>query len=211
MKKPLLVWLHGFCFDHNRDTAFRAELVNALDAHELWIDAPHPGSRQRGGFMWHDVPVSENGVYRATPEAIKKVLAELPISAAHIITETEKELARLNLEWADVIFAGHSQGADQAVRMALQHQPVGCVISLCCEDPACLIQKDIKFTNTPIIWVAGIGDRILPKEYADCWKAYQAAGIRVEYLEAECRVNGHDYPYESIIPAIAEKFKELNR
>ncbi|MCL2748645.1 MAG: hypothetical protein FWE50_01070 [Alphaproteobacteria bacterium] len=208
-KKPLLVWLAGFCYDHNRDTKFRTELVNALDVHLLNIDAPHPGSRPRGGFMWHDVPVAENGVYKATPAAIKKALAELPASAQHIIQETKKELKRLNLDWSDVIFAGHSQGADQAARMALQHQPVKCVISLCGQDPAFLIQRDIKFTGTPIIWVAGIGDCILPKEYADCYKVYAAAGVRIKYLEAECRVNGHDYPYESIIPEIVKKYKEI--
>ncbi|MCL1891742.1 MAG: hypothetical protein FWF97_00380 [Alphaproteobacteria bacterium] len=204
-KKPLLVWFCGFCYDHTRDTKFRTELVNALDVHLLNVDAPHPGERPRGGFMWHSIPTD----HKATLEAIKKALPQLKVSAKHIITQVEKELARLGLRWSDVILAGHSQGADQAARIALQHQPVKCVISLCGEDPAYLIQRDIKFKSTPIIWVAGIGDTILPKEYADCWKVYKAAGVPVAYLETECRVNGHDYPYESIIPEIVKKFEEI--
>jgi predicted esterase len=204
-KKPLLVWLHGFCFDHKRDTQFRKELAQALDTNLLNIDAPHPGERPRGGFMWHSIPTD----HKANLEIIKIVMEQLKLSNQHVINEIKKELKHLNLDWSDVILAGHSQGADQASRIALQHQPVKCVISLCGEDPAHTISKNIKFTQTPIIWVAGIGDSILPKEYADCYKAYAAAGVKIEYLEAECRVNGHDYPYEKIIPEIVKKYKNI--
>jgi predicted esterase len=206
-KKPLLVWLHGFCYDNTRDAAFRGELANALDCRVLAVNAPHAGSRPRGGFMWHDVPVKHKA--GITREFIANCLKQLKVSAAHIIAETEKELTRLGLSWQEVIIAGHSQGADMAARLALQNQPARCVISLCGQDPEYTIQKNIKFKTTPIIWVAGIGDCILPREYADCYRAYRDAGVRVEYLETECRVNGHDYPCESIIPEIVKKYREI--
>ena len=175
--------------------------------HLLYIDAPYVGSRPRGGFMWHDVPVRHKA--GLTREFVIMCLGQLKISAAHIFAETEKELKRLGLEWSDVILAGHSMGADMASRFALQHQPVRCVISFCGQDPEYTIQKNIKFKTTPIIWVAGIGDCILPPEYRDCWRAYRDAGVPLEYLETECRDNGHDYPSETIIPKIAELVAKL--
>ncbi len=205
MNKPLLVWLHGFCFDHNRDTEFVNKLRDALGANLLNIDAPHIGSRPRGGYMWHDVPIKHRA--GITREFVSECTRQLKVSADHIRKTVEAELERLGLSWGDVIVAGHSQGADMAVRFILQHQPVKYALSFCGADPEYTIQKNIKFKTTPIIWVAGIGDIILPQEYRNCWIVYRDAGVPVEYMETECRDNGHDYPHDTIIPKVVEAIK----
>jgi predicted esterase len=80
-----------------------------------------------------------------TREFVIECIKQLKTSTEHIKIKTQEKLDKLGLGWEDVIIAGHSQGADMAVRFVLQDQPARAAISFCGQDPEYLIQKNIKF------------------------------------------------------------------
>jgi len=219
-KKLLLVWLHGFAYTHKRDEAFAGKLTKALNADLFSPDAPHISDRPRGGMMWHDIPPTNGRKYHndflaedteQTKQIVDKSLEQLKESVKYILESVKKELAARGLDWSDVVIAGHSQGGFMAPYIALTQQKVRAAIAFGAYDILGLISDSIKYPETSVIWINGIGDSILSPELLKSYQPLIKKGVNVDYLEVECRVNGHDYPSDNIIPKIAKLIADKAR
>jgi len=212
-RKSLLVWLHGFAYTHERDHVFAGKLADALGAQLYSPDAPHSSTRPRGGMMWYDIPPTNGRKYHndflaenttLTKQIVDLGIRQLKESTEYILGCISAEITARSLGWSNVIIAGHSQGGFMAPYIALTQQKLCAAIAFGGYDILGLIRDNIKYPDTPIIWVNGIGDSILSPELLRSYEPLAARGVRVDYLETECRVNGHDYPSDTIIPKIAK-------
>ncbi|MCL2439890.1 MAG: hypothetical protein FWD15_05280 [Alphaproteobacteria bacterium] len=135
--------------------AHNAELVS--------ITAPHP---HREGFRWHNA--------RKQPRA--EALKEFNASVGHL----ESELAKIR--GRDIIWLGHSQAGDMAIRMALKHGATK-VITFGASMYENLPPYEI-LTNfpPPIDWLEAANDEVVNAALRATYKDVQKLGLRVNHL-----------------------------
>jgi predicted esterase len=199
--KNLLVFFHGLGYSNTRDLDFATALADALDCELLMPNAPHPSGRPRGGFTWIEIGPS--------PE-LEPIFDEykIKVSVDSVLGVIDEKLAQMGSDYSNVIFAGHSLGGPMALYMGLCVRKCKCIIPFSgCDSEDGFILSRMKY-KSPIIWVAGKGDKIISPARLDTWRPIAAAGAPLNYVEIECRINGHDYPLISEIPKIAKIYKD---
>ena len=93
----------------------------------------------------------------------------------------KKILAERNINYGDVIYLGHSQGGDMAIRAALKHgAKMVVVLGADISDKFPLPEK-IR-TDFSVIWVGAGHDDVLDESRRASYKILQKLGVKVTYI-----------------------------
>jgi predicted esterase len=168
--KNTMIFIHGkgTTPDDQKYNPFR-ELAKRMNADFISIIAPNLHSK---GFRWH------NGNKQSPDEAA----AEFAKSVAHLESETSRIIAERAISYDDIIWVGHSQGGDMAIRMALIHGAKQVIVFGADISGKFPIPKTIN-KNFVIDWIEAGNDDVLNEERRSSYKILQHMGIRINYLK----------------------------
>jgi predicted esterase len=167
--KNLIIFLHG---KGVKPTDLRYKhfdkLAGYFNATIVPIVAPHT---YRGAFRWH------NGNKQSLDEA----RAEFTESMTCIESETRKILAGRKLDYSDVIWLGHSQGGDMAIRQAMLHGAKRVVVFSADISPLFPLPPGMH-KDFPIDWIEAEHDDVLSETRRDSYKILQGMGMKVNRI-----------------------------
>ncbi|MDR2933748.1 MAG: hypothetical protein LBU68_00485 [Rickettsiales bacterium] len=171
--KNTIIFLHGKGH-HPSDSIYDVfrSLAVKMNADFLSITAPHP---HKNGFRWNN----------ANKQSSDEAKIEYEKSMTHLKIETEKILAERKISYNDVIWMGHSQGGDMAIRMALINGAkriivFGADVSRHFQLP--VVKKNMSFV---IDWIEAGTDIVLNDERKSSYKVLQDIGIKVNYIKSK--------------------------
>lgn len=144
------------------------ELARYYQADLISITAPNT---HKDGFRWHN----------ANKQPIENAQKEFENSIKHIESEMTKILAERKISYQQVIWLGHSQGADMAVRMALKYGAKKVITFGGDISPKFALPQRLN-TAFHIDWVEAGHEDVLTKERCASFKILQKMGIKVNYL-----------------------------
>jgi len=164
-----MLYLHGFRSGIGGRISPTKERVLEMNLADGMIALDAPFVVASGGRKWFTLP--EEGTDADIFEEMKE-------SADYIL----KEIRGLGID----IIVGASQGGFMALYLTLNGiiRPKRTVALVPFYLPG--LVGEIKNRETPILWIAGGKDEVVPKEVAGTWRDLQAAGANLDYcLEPE--------------------------
>ncbi|MDR1361401.1 MAG: alpha/beta fold hydrolase [Rickettsiales bacterium] len=175
MKKTLCVYLHGFG-DSAAGWAELAPKISAYfssDAETLILDAPFDTGF--GGYKWFDL-FDDKGNPKYDDDA------GVNFSINYVKEKIAAHCAHRGPQDYDIILIGHSQGAFMSLLLTLTGVvPASRAVSICGFYPDVALAQGLKNKATPILWLAGAKDDVLPSDLSDSYKALQVSGIPITY------------------------------